>query len=355
MAGLTVLEEKLAEVIGLAMAAQGTTEKVVGLTDDDELTEKLEQMHEEARETEERGTQLADELNGKKTAVLDKARETKGEAAEMMSTYLGDDADALDGFEFPTMAEAGEVGHWSVLRKLNEQAGEQRLQELIEGALPIQERHFDDVKAGSSSLRDRRIRPRPPSRQPPGSSFTPAPPSRREPWAGGPRRVGRQSARTRRGDQTVRRWLGGRIHGRQVACAPERRGSRDQLIVSSREVRGDLAVGELLEIARLRRVSRVQHAARARDELGVPGGDDLCLGSGEAVGERRHDEVGGEDGFRLPGSSSGAPAQEATRVLISPAVSPGARSSAASPHGRGALPSGLAASRTRRSGRSAAW
>ena len=30
------------------------------------------------------------------------------------------DADALDGFEFVTMAEAAEVGHWSVLRKLNE-------------------------------------------------------------------------------------------------------------------------------------------------------------------------------------------------------------------------------------------
>jgi hypothetical protein len=146
------LEEKLAEVIGLAMAAQGATEKVVGLTEDGELTQKLEQMHEEARETEERGTQLADELDGKKTAVLDKARETKGEATEMMSTYLGDDADALDGFEFLTMAEAAEVGHWSVLGKLNEQAGNQRLQELVEWALPIQERHFDDVKAGSIKL-----------------------------------------------------------------------------------------------------------------------------------------------------------------------------------------------------------
>ena len=70
----------------------------------------------------------------------------------MMSTYLGDDADALDGFEFLTMAEAGEVGHWSVLGKLNEQAGDQRLQQLIEWALPIQERHFDDVKAGSLKL-----------------------------------------------------------------------------------------------------------------------------------------------------------------------------------------------------------
>lgn len=29
----------------------------------------------------------------------------------MMSTYLGDDSDGLDGLEFMTMAEAGEVGH----------------------------------------------------------------------------------------------------------------------------------------------------------------------------------------------------------------------------------------------------
>jgi hypothetical protein len=70
----------------------------------------------------------------------------------MMSTYLGDDADALDGFEFLTMAEAGEVGHWSVLRTLNQEAGDQRLQELIDWALPIQERHFEEVKAGSLKL-----------------------------------------------------------------------------------------------------------------------------------------------------------------------------------------------------------
>jgi hypothetical protein len=152
MAELTVLEEKLAEVIGLAMAAQGATEKIGGLTDDGELSEKLEQMNEEARETEQRGTKLADQLDGKKTAVLEKARETKGEATEMMSTYLGDDADALDGFEFLTMAEAGEVGHWSVLRKLNDRAGDQRLQELVDWALPIQERHFEEVKAGSLKL-----------------------------------------------------------------------------------------------------------------------------------------------------------------------------------------------------------
>src|SRR5687768_13934081 len=96
MAELTVREEKLAEVIGLAMAAEGATEKVGGLTEDAELADKLEQMNEEARETEKRGTEIAEGFDGKKTAVLEKARETKGEATQMMTTYLGDDAEALD-------------------------------------------------------------------------------------------------------------------------------------------------------------------------------------------------------------------------------------------------------------------
>ena len=152
MAELTVMEEKLAEVIGLAMAAQGATEKVDGLTEDGDLSEKLRKMNQEARETEKRGTELADQLDGKKTAVLEKARETKGEATDMMSTYLGSDADALDGFEFLTMAEAGEVGHWAVLGKLNEQAGDERVQQLVDWALPIQERHFEEVKDGSLKL-----------------------------------------------------------------------------------------------------------------------------------------------------------------------------------------------------------
>jgi hypothetical protein len=147
MAELNTLEEKLAEVLGLAQAARDATEKVEGLLDDEEVAAKLRQMREEAEETERRCTALADEREGKKTAILDKARETKSEAREMMDTYLGDDADGLDGFEFLMMAEAGEVGHWAVLGKLNESAGEEPVRELVEWALPIQERHFDDVRA----------------------------------------------------------------------------------------------------------------------------------------------------------------------------------------------------------------
>ncbi|HEV2790372.1 MAG TPA: hypothetical protein VGV69_03635 [Solirubrobacterales bacterium] len=146
MAELTTLEEKLAEVLGLAQAAQKATEKVEGLVEDESIAAILRQQREEAAETERRCTEAAEARDGKKTAILEKAQETKGEATEMMDTYLGDEGDGLDGFEFMTMAEAGEVGHWMVLRKLNEQAGETQISELTEWALPIQEKHFSDTK-----------------------------------------------------------------------------------------------------------------------------------------------------------------------------------------------------------------
>ena len=152
MADLTTLEEKLAEVTGLAGAAQETTRKVESLLEDDSLSETLRKMREEAEETESRCVDVAEARDGKKTAILEKASETKSEAVEMMRTYLGEDSDELDGFEFLTMAEAGEVGHWAILGKLNESAGEDRVQELVDWALPIQEGHLDSVRAGALEL-----------------------------------------------------------------------------------------------------------------------------------------------------------------------------------------------------------
>jgi hypothetical protein len=156
MAELTAIESKIGEVLGLAMAAQGATEKVGKLVEDegghDELRATLDRMHKEAKETEERTTELAGSLDGKKTAILEQARETKQEATEMMSTYLGDDADALDGFEFLTMAEAGEVGHWSVVGTMNQKARVPGLQELVDWITPIQQRHFQQTLEGSVEL-----------------------------------------------------------------------------------------------------------------------------------------------------------------------------------------------------------
>ncbi|HET7589511.1 MAG TPA: hypothetical protein VFK14_04930 [Solirubrobacterales bacterium] len=81
MAELTTIEEKLAAVLGLAQATRKAAERV--------------------EETERRCT-----------------------AATEMTATLGDDAGGLDGFEFKTTAEAGEVGRWMSLAKRNELAGE---------------------------------------------------------------------------------------------------------------------------------------------------------------------------------------------------------------------------------------
>jgi hypothetical protein len=153
MAELTNLESKLSEVLGLAMAAQGSTDRVKNLPElENELEQQLERMNDEARETAERATEVASGFEGKKTAILDEAREVKHKATEMMQDYLDRAADALDGFEFLTMAEAGEVGHWEILRTLNERASNTQVQALCEWAIPIQQRHFEDVRKGSLKL-----------------------------------------------------------------------------------------------------------------------------------------------------------------------------------------------------------
>lgn len=152
MAEISTLEEKLAEVTGLAQAAQGTIDKVAPMIDDERVSSSLEQLKEEAEQTEERCVSLIDKREGRKTAILEKARETKQEASEMMSTYLGEDSDGLDGLEFMTMAEAGEVGHWEILGELTKRADEAEVKELAEWAIPIQERHLETVRQGSLTL-----------------------------------------------------------------------------------------------------------------------------------------------------------------------------------------------------------
>ena len=152
MAELTNLETKLGEVIGLAMAAQAATAKVEKLTDDQTLVKQLKTMREEAAMAEKSGTELAGTFDGKKSKIVAEARTVKKKGAEMMKTYLDRDADDLDGFEFLTMAEAGEVGHWQVLNELNKKAKHRGVGELVKVQLAIQKRHLRDVMAGSLAL-----------------------------------------------------------------------------------------------------------------------------------------------------------------------------------------------------------
>jgi len=155
MAELTNLESKLGEVVGLAMAAQEAGQKVAKLAREegiDDLVGTLERMRAQAEETEERGIEVASSFEGKKTAILDEAREVKSKAQQMMKTYLDQASDTLDGFEFLTMAEAGEVGHWEILDTLNRRAGNRNVSELVGWALPIQQQHLETVRSASLEL-----------------------------------------------------------------------------------------------------------------------------------------------------------------------------------------------------------
>jgi len=152
MADLTPLDEKLAEVLGLAKAAEGATEYVSKMDGADQFDADLKKMRDDAKETARRTDDLIGKLDGKKTAIREMAQETKTEADEMRKTYLADEEEALDGFEFLTMAEAAELGHWEIVHTMGTTIGADEVTELAEWAVDVQQGHFDGVRAASLVL-----------------------------------------------------------------------------------------------------------------------------------------------------------------------------------------------------------
>ena len=109
-------------------------------------------MREQAAETEQRTGALVDGLEGKKTAIREKARETKSEATQMMETYLGGEQEALDGFEFLSMAEAGELCHWEIVEKMADTIAATEVRSLATWAVGVQREHIEAVRKASLAL-----------------------------------------------------------------------------------------------------------------------------------------------------------------------------------------------------------
>jgi len=152
MAELTPLDEKLGEVLGLAQAAQDATQRVSGMEDADDFDEALDRMRVEAEETERRTDELVDGIDGKKTAIREKARETKSEAVDMMKTYLAGEDEALDGFEFLSMAEAGELCHWEIVQTMADTLSLDDVSQLADWAVEVQRGHIETVRTASLEL-----------------------------------------------------------------------------------------------------------------------------------------------------------------------------------------------------------
>jgi hypothetical protein len=122
------------------------------MEDADAFAADLERMREQAAETERRTDELVDGLEGRKTAIRDKARETKSEATEMMKTYLDGEEEALDGFEFLSMAEAGELCHWEIVERMAATLGADDVHTLAGWAVGVQREHVETVRRASLQL-----------------------------------------------------------------------------------------------------------------------------------------------------------------------------------------------------------
>jgi hypothetical protein len=78
-------------------AAQDATKQVGSLEGAEAFERDLRRLFDEASETKRRTNDPVDGLEGRKTAIREKARQTKSEATEMMKAYLGGAQEALDG------------------------------------------------------------------------------------------------------------------------------------------------------------------------------------------------------------------------------------------------------------------
>jgi hypothetical protein len=146
---LTVLQEKLAEAHGLAIAASVVVTKLEQRTHDTHLVSDLGLMRLDAQETRERCLAVERSLGAEPAAeMLAHANSTSLKGVDLIGAWFRAGTDALAAWTFVAMAEAGEVAAWTTVRGLADD-GAPAVQALADWALPVQERHLrialDDV------------------------------------------------------------------------------------------------------------------------------------------------------------------------------------------------------------------
>jgi hypothetical protein len=152
---LTVLQEKLAEAHGLAMAATVVAGKVEERTLDRELRKRLWAMQEDAGDVRARclsverafGEELAAEL-------LAHANTTNEHAAGLAHAWFKSGTGPLAAWSFLAMGEAGEVATWTAVERLAARGEADGVAELAAWALPIQQRHLELALEGAALLAD---------------------------------------------------------------------------------------------------------------------------------------------------------------------------------------------------------
>ena len=152
---LTVLEQKLAEAHGLAIAASAacaTVEERVGLAS---LRRELEQMQRDAEEVRARCLRVEQSFGeAVATELLAHANTTSEKAADLAGAWIKGGTGPLAAWAFLAMSEAGEVATWTALARLAAKGDFAAVRELADWALPLQERHLSVALDGAAKLAD---------------------------------------------------------------------------------------------------------------------------------------------------------------------------------------------------------
>ena len=151
---LSVVQEKLAEAHGLAIAATVVTERVENVVPDAELRHELRQLRADAEETRSRclavearfGSDLAE-------AMLAHANTTQEKASDLAGAWFKAGTGPLAAWSFLAMGEAAEVAVWSAVATLAAKSrGGAIVRELAAWALEVQTRHLEAALRGAIRL-----------------------------------------------------------------------------------------------------------------------------------------------------------------------------------------------------------
>jgi hypothetical protein len=153
---LTVLQEKLGEAHGLAIAATQVLDRVEERVPGQDLRRLLDELRLDADETRGRCLEseraFAEELAAE---ILACANRTAERAANLAASWFKAGTGPLEAWRFLAMGEAGEVAAWSAVLSLSQRDGGGRVLELAEWALPVQHRHLELALEGVTLLADR--------------------------------------------------------------------------------------------------------------------------------------------------------------------------------------------------------
>lgn len=150
---LTVLQEKLADAHGLAIAASIVTANVAERVSDPLLLDGLSSLGDDAEETRARCVLVArtfpDEIADE---VRARASSTHESAADLVGAWFKAGTDPVRAWTFLAMAEAAEVAAWEAVAVLSARADAGDVGKLAAWALPLQKRHLTFALDGMVTL-----------------------------------------------------------------------------------------------------------------------------------------------------------------------------------------------------------